>query len=357
MTAGKVSGNWTYGTDFFAYAPGFEVNDAGFQTQTDRIFHGVRLSRRFTRPNAVFQSANVNATFAQNWNFGGTRVGRSAFFGMNGTFRNYMYAGINGTYSFSELSDKQTRGGPLFAFPRQVNGNAWIGTDFRKPVGLETYGYYARNEHGGYGGGFGTYIQVRPTSAMTLSVSPSYDRSHSLAFFVTRQPDPLATATYGQRYVFSTLDQSTLNLTLRADLALSPTLSVQLYAQPFLANGDYSGYKEYAAPETFSFIEYGVDQGSTIGLADGAYTVDPDGPGAATPFGFGDPDFRFRSLQGNLVVRWEYLPGSTMFVVWNHGRSGAEGIADFRVSDQLRALWQDDQVNTLLVKFNYWISL
>jgi hypothetical protein len=355
MTAGKVSGNWTYGTDFYAYAPGFEVNDAGFQTQTDRIFHGVRVSRRFTQPFAMFQNANINLTGFQNWNFGGTRVGRGAFFGANGTFRNYWYAGVNGNWSWSELSDKQTRGGPLMRFPGQWNTNMWLGTDFRKRISGEAYGYYARNEFGGWGGGFGSYLQVRPTTAMTLTLSPSYDRSHSIGFYVTQIADPTATATFGRRYVFSTLDQSTVNLTIRADLALSPTLSVQLYAQPFLAAGNYRDFKELEAPRTFDFVQYGLDQGSTIALdAGGVYTVDPDGGGGAAPFRFGNPDFRFRSLNGNLVVRWEYLPGSTLFVVWNHGRSGFARDPQFQLRDLVGS---DPAINTLLVKVNYWVSI
>ena len=359
MTAGKVSGNWTFGTDLYAYSPGFEVNDAGFQQQTDRIFHGVRLGHRWLQPGAVFRQFSVNGTWAQQWNFGGTRLGSTAYAGASGQFRNYWYLSLSGNYSLGGQSDKLTRGGPLMVSPGQWSGNLFVATDSRKPVSFNNYSYYARNEFGGWGGGFGGGVDLRPSGAMTLSVSPSYDRSHSLAGYVRQQIDATAAGTFGRRYVFADLDQSSVNLTLRMDMALTTDLSIQLYAQPFLAAGDYENFKELAEPNTFDFTRYGQDAGSTLSFdpATGVYAADPDGSGPGAALAFANPDFRFRSLRGNLVVRWEYLPGSTIFVVWNHGRSGFSDDPQFRLLDEFRALGGDDQTNTVLVKVNYWVSL
>jgi hypothetical protein len=143
------------------------------------------------------------------------------------------------------------------------------------------------------------------------------------------------------------------------DWALTPNLSVQLWAQPFIATGDYEGFKELATPRTFDFLAYGVDGNSTIAFddAEGVYTVNPDGDGPAPAISFYNPDFSIRSLRSNLVVRWEYLPGSTLFLVWNHGRSGYSSDPRFRLGDGLRDLWNDDQQNTFLLKLNYWISM
>ncbi len=357
--AGKVAGNWTYGTDFFAYAPEFEVNDAGFQTQVDRIFHSVRLGRRWLDPGKVFRNFRVDVTGAQTWNFGGVNLNRSLSLGLGGQLLNYWNFQLGGSYRPTTQNDKSTRGGPLMQTPRQWSTNWFVGSDSRKRLSLGTFGFYARNRFGGWGTSVGGNVTIRPTGAVNVNLSPRYSRTQSTGFYVTQVPDGLATATFGRRYVFSELGQSTFDLTVRVDVALTPDLSIQLYAQPFVAAGDYDGFKELAAPRTFDFVRYGEDGGSSLSFdpSTNVYTADPDGAGPAAPFAFANPDFRFRSLRGNLVLRWEYLRGSTLFLVWNHGRSGRSSDPTFNALDELRNLWGDDQRNTFLVKFNYWLSL
>jgi len=124
--------------------------------------------------------------------------------------------------------------------------------------------------------------------------------------------------------------------------------------------GDYVGFKELAEPGTFRFLRYGTDGQSTLQFdADNnVYVADPDGAGgAAAPIAFGNPDFRFRSLRSNVVVRWEYIPGSTLFVVWNHGRSGIESDPTFHLFEQLADTFSDTMTNTFVLKVNYWLSI
>lgn len=360
LSAGKVAGNWTYGTDFYAYSPRLEVNDAGFMGQVDRVFYGVRLGRRWLRPGRVFRQASLNASHAQVWNFGGARVGRNAWLGGNGELRNYWRLGFNLNRNFSALSDKTTRGGPMLRSPSSWNINFWGNTDFRRPIALNPWGGYSRSASGAWGWWAGTYVQFRPNGALTLSLSPGFERSHQTAFYVSQGADAGATATYGRRYVFARLDQRTFDLTLRAELALTPRLTLQLVAQPFFGAGDYYGFREFDRPGGFHFIEYGTDNGSTVGFDADAntYTIDPDGPtGARAPFQLYNPDFRFRSLRGNAVLRWEWRAGSTLFVVWTHGRSGFSTDPAFRLGEEFGNLWRDNQENTLLVKVSYWLSM
>jgi len=175
---------------------------------------------------------------------------------------------------------------------------------------------------------------------------------------VTQRADPTATGTYGGRYLFSGLRQRSLNATLRADVALSPSLSIQWYAQPFVATGDYDGFKELARPRSFEFVRYGEDGGSTLAYdqTKSTYTADPDGAGAAPAIRFGNPDFSLRSLRSNLVVRWEYRPGSTVFLVWNHGRSAYSSDPTAGILDQTGQILDDTMRNTFMVKVNYWLS-
>jgi hypothetical protein len=359
MQLGKVAGNWTYGTDFYAYSPGFEINDAGFRNVSDRIFWGLRLNRRWLDPGKVFRRFWASTTFAQGWNFGGTNQFRQVYAGFGGQLLNYWNFNLGSDYSFTAQSDKSTRGGPLMESPRQWSMHGFIGTDYRKPVSVELFTWYARNVYDGWGSETGLEFNFRPTGALTLRIMPSYSKSRSIAFYVTQQEDSLATATYGGRYVFSRLIQEGLDVTVRADLSITPDLSLQLWAQPYTASGDYASYKELAQPGTFNFFRYGVDGNSTLDFdsESNTYTVNPDGPGPAEPFTFSNPDFSFRSIRSNLVLRWEYSPGSTIFLVWNHNRSAASTDPDFGGFSEFGSLLRDPMANSFLLKINYWINL
>ncbi len=355
---GKVSGNWTYGVDFYAYSPGLEVNDAGFETQVDRIFQGTRISRRWMTPGKVFRRFDIDANLAHSWNFGGTRQWSSAFAGMWGQFLNYWDFGLFGNFDFAGMSDKATRGGPLMENPGGWNLHVSMGTDHRKPVSFNMHNSYGQDEVGGWSKHMCGGVSIRPSSAISMDIHPSWNQSRSMSFYVDRVADPTATATFGTRYLNAELVRTSISAMVRVDVALSPDLSIQLYAQPYLAAGDYETYKELAAPSSFDFLRYGVDGGSTLAFDGDAneYTADPDGTGPAEEFSFENPDFRYRSLRSNLVLRWEYMPGSTLFLVWNHGQSGSGTDPTFRMFDQLGSMFGDDQKNTFLVKVNYWLS-
>ena len=358
VQVGKVSGNWVYGTDAYAYSPGFEVNDAGFQATTDRVFHGMRLTRRWLAPGKVFRRFSVNSTFAQVWNFGGTAVGRAAYLGVGGQFKNYWQVNLGGEYNFTARTDKATRGGPLMESPASWSAQAVIQTDYRKPLSLGVASAYARNRYGGWGIFVESGFDIRPSGAVSLSLGPAFERTHAMGFYVTQRPDSFAVATYGGRYLFSELEQTSLDLNIRLNVALTPDLSIQLWTQPFLASGDYMGFKQLAEPGTFHFLRYGIDGTSTLDFdaERNIYVADPDGDGPAPPIEFSNPDFSVRSLRSNLVVRWEYQRGSTLFLVWNHGRAGSSSDPTFRAFSQLGDLWRDDAQNTFLIKVNYWLS-
>jgi hypothetical protein len=175
---------------------------------------------------------------------------------------------------------------------------------------------------------------------------------------VLRQRDATATLFGGSRYVFGYVTTRQMSLETRVNWTMRPTVTLQLYAQPFFASGDYSAFGEYAAPRTHTQLNYGVDVGTlTRNAADATYTADPDGPsGPAPAFTFGDPNFTSRSLRGTAVLRWEYRPGSTMFFVWTQQRSGDASFGDFSFKRDYTALLGDRPDNVFLVKATYWLG-
>ena len=355
---GKVSGNWTYSSDFFAYSPGFEVNDAGFETQVDRVFHGFRVSRRWLSPGKVFRRFHTNLNWTQSWNFGGTSLRRAVRMGAGGQFLNYWNFNFGGSLFFKGMSDKATRGGPLMEALGGWAFNGFVGSDGRKPLSFAVFANTFKDSRGGWRANLGTEFDVRPTGALSLSISPHISRSRSNGFYVGRFDDEFADLTFGARYLFGELEQKSINTTIRMDLALTPDLSIQMYAQPFIASGDYDRFKELTAPGSYEFHEYGSGGESTLDFDESGnlYSVDPDGSGPAQAFSFRNPDFRFRSLRSNLVIRWEYSPGAALFLVWNRGQSGYSSDPSFSVFDELGNLFRDDQQNTFLIKVNYWLS-
>jgi hypothetical protein len=242
---------------------------------------------------------------------------------------------------------------------------AWtqIVTDQRKTISYNLYAdHYADQDHG-YQKDLTIGFDVRPSSSIHVTLSPSLSLNHNSIQFVQSAGDPLANSTFGRRYVFADLYQTTLSATTRVEWTLSPLLSFQLYAQPFASAGRFQGFKELATPGTRDYNVYGRDNGSTvIGNVDPAkgkivsYTVDPDGAGPAPSFSIGNPDFRTHSLRGNAVVRWEYRPGSALFFVWQQERSDFlpfEG--DFQTRRDTREIFGRPS-NVFLVKATYWFA-
>lgn len=202
-------------------------------------------------------------------------------------------------------------------------------------------------------------METRPSTTVRVTFNPNYFKQFSTSQFVQRAPDALAASTFGTRYVFANLDQTTLSLDTRIEWTLTPKLSLQSYIQPFVAVGKYKDFKEFQTPRTFDFAVYGRDQGSiTAADANGnvTYTVDPDAGGPAAAFNISDPNFNSHSLRGNAVVRWEFRPGSTLFFVWQQQREGGERAFEFDANRDVGAIFRERPTNIFMVKAAYWLS-
>jgi hypothetical protein len=350
------NGAWYGSAALKQVSPGLELNDMGFIGRTDYRALSTLYGYQDFQAGKYFRQYGYYAYNNETWNFGGDHIYDGSSIGAYATFLNTWNGGFSAGFNRKALSDRFTRGGPLAAVPSSwyasVNGQ----TDTRKPIWFSTFMQYTRDDSGGDNTQINLSADSRPASFLHVTFGPQFSKTRSTGQYVRSVSDALATSTFGRRYVFADLDQTTLAMDTRVEWTFTPLLSLQVYAQPFVSAGRYTGFKEFAAPKTYDFAVYGRDRGTITRSASGVYTVDPDGAGAASSFGFGDPNFNVRNLRGNAVLRWEYRPGSALFVVWQQQRSGFEPIGDFSARRDIGDIFNTVPTNVFLIKATYWLG-
>jgi hypothetical protein len=359
----RESGNllWELSTNF--RTPGFENNDIAFLTQADYWWMSGNIFRQWTRPTRWYRQVFFIVGGQQRYNFDGDLTDRQGQ--LFGYFQPLNYWEFQGFWIHrpAVLDDRLARGGPVLKRPGIDFLSAFASTDRRKKVvaSLNAEGGCATD--GACDRFLSLNLQFKPASNVTLGIGPSVGRDETRIQYVTAYTDSTAVAFYGRRYVFADLTQQSVSMNTRLNLTFSPNLTFELFLQPLISSGDYSRYKEFAATRTEQTQTYGDDFGTVtvtpdpLGGAD-SITVDPDGAGTASAgTGFRDPSFTLRSLRGNAVLRWEYRPGSTVYVVWTRSTSSelTRGTIDF--SEDVQAVFRGPAENIFLVKLNYWFGL
>jgi hypothetical protein len=361
----KETGNWLWETTQNWRSPGFEANDLGVLNRADYKFMLVNLFRQWTTPGPWYRSLFTIWGAQQQYNFDGDRNDIDYHAWGQVTFKNYMnWDGFVMAHP-SYYDERLTRGGPTVVHYGYNLYSTDFSTDSRKRV-VGNFTVQRSTPRDNTEGGRMFYapgVTVKPSSRLLITLSPSLDLDNTSQQYVTSVIDPTAPNGFGgNRYVFGRLQQKTLSMDTRVNMTFTPNLTLEMFAQPFLASGKYTNFKEFAQVKSRDMIFYGRDNGSTISSSadpqSGAitYTVDPDGPGAASPFTFDDPNFNLRSLRGTGVLRWEYRPGSTLYFVWTQERSGFDQFGDFNFGRDRSALFRDRPTNIFQIKGTYWIG-
>jgi hypothetical protein len=353
----KESGNWLWEAQLSVRHPGFETNDLAFLTRVDWIWMSANLLRQYTRPTSWYRRLVFMGGGQQQYNFDGDLTDRQVqgYFSMQ--LLNYWYVTTFYIHRPNLFADRLTRGGPVVKRPAIHFWHLGISTDSRKQLALETYPEIGCNSEGACDYSLNLFATWRPASNVSLSIGPSWYHSESTTQYVTAMDDSTATAFYGTRYVFSDLEQNTLSMNTRLNVTFTPNLTLEVFLQPLISSNAFTNFKEYDQPRELARSVYGQDVG-TITKDNGTYTVDPDGPaGPAEPFTFDDPDFNFRSLRGNAILRWEFRPGSTLYLVWTQSRADEAVVGNLDFGRDVRALFDAPTENIFLLKINYWIGL
>lgn len=376
-------GDWTGSVWAGQVTEGFEINDAGFSQTAERLDAGFRIGFREIEPGRVLRSYDVSFFNYHNWSHEALdavwsvdswrRARTSGSYNLRGRAEllNFWDLNANVSYSPEAMSRSATRGGPVMVEPASVEGGLRMNTDRRKAL---SFGLNAdfRDDRIGTGGrtSLGGSVSIQPSDQVEIRLEPRLSWQRDGAQYVTTvdaEAHPWA-PTFGPRYVFSDLERRSFSMETRVDWVFTPTLSLQLFAQPLLSSGAYLRYKQLEEPGSFEFM--GFSDGEATVTADGSVTcragsiclddgtrhLDLDGDGTSDA-SFDDRDFNVRSLVGNAVLRWEYRPGSTVFLVWQRQQQGSIDRGDFDLGRDLDGLFAAPADDRFIVKVNYWLGL
>lgn len=351
-------GNWGWGSFGHAVSPGFEVDDLGFQRQADEIYTRTYVTYTRYEPTELFRRAGIGVHAFGGATFGGERT--ETGFNTNGyiNFHNYWtgYGGI--TRNLGALSVSTLRGGPALVMPGEIDFYAGFNTDERKILsGNFTVNASSEDQTSGHSLGLHPRVQLRPSPRLEFSLGPSVSWNTDPAQYIDQED-----ANGEIHYILGRLEQTTTSLTARLNYTFSPELSFEFYAQPFISAGAYSRFKEVADPKADDFDDrFRLFADAELRECEGFYGVGAPEEGCGEESGFAyrfrDPEFNFRQLNSNAVLRWEYRPGSTLFVVWNSGRSDFVRDGGFDLRDDAGDLFGAEGTNILLVKLSYWFGL
>ncbi|NUP57454.1 MAG: carbohydrate binding family 9 domain-containing protein [Gemmatimonadaceae bacterium] len=353
----KENGNWIWELQQNWRSPGFEVNDLSIMSRVDYRWMNGNLARQWLTPGRFYRSAFLSYGGQTQYNYDGDRTDLEQYAFNSTEFNNYWVLRAYWSRSHNVLDDRLSRGGPVLGAVGYDYYQLGVSTDPRGRAVWNVQNGMSVGFDGTKSWSFTPGVAVKPAGNVFVQISPSWNWAQDAAQYVTTVKDPTAAAFSGSRYVFGYITTRTLSLDTRVNWTIRPEMTMQLYAQPFAASGNYERFREFAGPRTREKLEYGRDIGViTRSATTGQYTVDPDGAGPAAAFSFGDPNFTTRSLRGTAVLRWEYRPGSTMFFVWTQQRSGFDQFGDLDFRRDARALLGDRPDNVFLVKATYWLG-
>ncbi|HON00049.1 MAG TPA: DUF5916 domain-containing protein [Acidobacteriota bacterium] len=355
VEVGKGSrGRWRFFERIAWRSPGLDLNDLGYLRLADVIQHQSHVRYEMTEPRGILREYTLGAAEQNTWDFGGDFLewwvatwGDAEFRNNWGVYAEIVRVGI-------PLDTRLLRGGPAVRREGLWDYTAFAHSDPARPVSGD-FRYKREDSRDGVSlfEGFFPAIRYRIRNPFLLSAELEYSRNRDIFQYVAR----VETSEGTRRDLVARLDQRTLGLTFRVDWALSPELTVQYYANPFVSVGTYSEFKYFKAPRADNFSDrfHTFTRDEILwDVVESTFRFDETGDGIPD-YSMPRPDFNFREFHSNLVLRWEYRPGSTLFVVWTQGRSAFELVQNRSLRHNLSELFSTPAENIFLVKLTYWL--
>lgn len=352
----KLNGHWNFLGCVKWKSPGYEINDLGYMTEADQVLTLLWAGYNQWEPKSIYRSYNINGSLFFATNFGGDNLGQGFQWNASMNLKNYWSAWTGGNINTPSLSTGMLRGGPIIKTPGSFNQRLGFSTDYRKKLGLE---YFININRGFEDSHHDFYTEVglsyKPINYLSISIGPGFSKSFTELQYVTR-----VTYNNEDRYVFASIDRKTVNASLRINFNLSPDLTFQYWGQPFVATGNYYDYKYISNPMASDYDNrFHVYDAGQISSDENGYNID-EGKDGNTDYSFGNNDFNVQQFLSNLVIRWEYNPGSSVYLVWNQTREGynPSGMLDyFNDMGDLFNHKKNAPNNVFLIKFSYRFGL
>ncbi len=352
LMIGKKSGNLITDLGVLWQSPELALNDVGFLAQTDNITQWFWMQYRVQEPKGITRSQRYNLNQWRTYDFGGRMLDEGYNVNAHTQFKNFWRIGGGTTWQVQQASNADLRGGPSIKYPGGFWYWGYIVSDIRKKLFGEVYTELFRgNENYNQSDHLGIDLTFQPINALNISVSSGFSRSvNQMQWVATSDADG------ARRYVVGEIDQTTARISLRMTYMLTPNLSIQYWGQPFGTTGRYSNFKTITDSRAKQYAQrFSPVPASTLALTNYRYYVDESGNGMPD-YSFGRPDFNFGQFRSNMVIRWEYIPGSTVFFVWTQERNGA--FYDKDSSEKKYGFdFNERGHHIFLVKFTYRIVL
>jgi len=348
---GKGSGLWRYNTAVTWLSPMLELNDLGYMQSSDEIRQESNISYFVNQPVSIFRTYTVNLEQFNTWNFNGAYMGSGAHLSYSAEFRNQWGFETNLIAHSEQLDTRVLRGGPGMRLPGGFLTFGDLRTDYSKRFVLG-FSYNYENKKNGSAESYeiGPGIMVRPLNTLKIDISANYGGNHDELQYVAQK-----NVVTGNRYILGTINQHTLGFTLRVDYSITPEFTVQYYGSPFISRGSYSELKYVDDPMNSEYEARFLQYPGQV-LTDGIYQLDENNDGI-TDYTLNNPDFNFHQFRSNFVAKWEYRPGSFIYLVWSGERTGNAPDASSTMGRSFRQLWDVFPGNIFLIKLSYWFSV
>lgn len=353
ITFGKRSGNWvwTIGTNY--RSPELSLNDLGFLSQTDNINNWAWTQYRVTKPTKWFRSQRYTIYHEEDFDFGGVLTSSGTNINANVQFHNFWNLGTGIWRGGRTVRNAGLRGGPSIIYPGGTNFEVWFGTNPQKNVRISAEKWFFwGDENYTESSGVGANVTIRPTDALRISLSPSVERSRDDLQYVTQGTELEG---LGDRYILAKIEYSEYSMSIRANYNVTPNLTLEFWGQPFVASQEYSDFKKVIEPnaerysnrfETLSSNEIVFNE------EENSFEVFETN-GEAFDYEFENPNENRVDFRSNLVMRWEYVPGSTFFAVWSSNGSYVNQSENNGFGQLRSQLGKLRGVNTFLFKYTY----
>ena len=332
-------------------SPGYEINDMGYMRRANTFFQYAWIGYSIKKPFSIFRNMNMGANEWAGWDFGGTNTFKGGNLSFRTQFKNLWSFHVNATYEAMTINNTALRGGPAFYEPPHINYNLGFGSNSTKKLSIHS-GFWDNIGLGIDSRSYGMYamLRYRPLNTLSASFSINYNLSDNRLQYVDQVSFEEQT-----RYIFSDMKQNTMHIALRLNYMITPDLSLQYYGAPFVSSGLYTNFKRITNPKadlvedrTYTF------EANEIAMVDGYYQIFENHPNTSD-YDFRNPDFNFREFRSNFVLRWEYRPGSLLYLVWSQGKSSYVSNGKFQYKNDLKELFGEYGENVFLIKLSYRI--